>query len=269
MTPLPPPTADRPRKFVSWRRDRWMFDDGGVAILMYHKIGPTPLATNWPGLYVGARQFDRQMAGLTGAGLPAVVYGDAAAAIGADRAGFCISFDDGFCNVFQHALPVLQARSLRAIQFIVAGQIGGEDAWDHAIGEPPQRLMDDAQIRDWLAAGHEIGSHTLTHPHLTAIPREQARAEIFDSKQRLEDRFGIPIRHFCYPYGDRDDAIRDLVAEAGYATAPTVEFGTNRHGAHPLALRRIIACNTPAPLRSLARKAFRRVFAGSGGQTSP
>ena len=94
--------------------------------------------------------------------------------------------------------------------------------------------MDDAQIRDWLAAGHEIGAHTLTHP---APDRPAARtgcsAEIFDGKRSLEDRFGIPIRHFCYPYGDHDEAVRDLVAEAGYASAPTVEFGCNmrRHAA--------------------------------------
>ena len=252
-----PSSADRPREFVSWRRDRWMFDGGGLAVLMYHKISATPLSTNWAGLYVSPKRFARQMDELTAAGLPPGPYGDVTCAIEADAAGVCVSFDDGFCNVFENALPILQARSLRAIQFIVADRIGGEDEWDHPIGEPPMRLMDEAQIRDWLAAGHEIGSHTLTHPHLTALPREQARAEIFDSKKQLEDRFGIPVRHFCYPYGDQDEAVREMVAEAGYHTAPTVEFGTNHRGAPLLALRRIMACNARSPLSAAARRGFR------------
>ena len=257
MHPRPSISADRPREFVSHRRDRWMFDGGGVAILMYHKIGPTPLTTSWPGLYVAPTHFARQMDGLVNAGLRAVAYDDAPRAMAAGETGFCVSFDDGFSNAFEHALPILQKRGLRAIQFIVAGRIGGEDEWDHAIGEPAHRLMDDAQIRDWLAAGHEIGAHTLTHPHLTALTRERARAEIFDSRKLLEDRFGVPVRHFCYPYGDQDDAIRDLVGEAGYVTAPTVEFGANGPGVPPLGLRRIMACNPRSPVRALVRRASR------------
>ncbi len=248
--------TDRPLDFVSWSRDQWMFDEG-VMMLMYHKIAVAPMTTNLPVLYVSGPDFDRQMAELTAAELACVPYGEIQAAIDAGRRAFCVTFDDGFCNVFKNALPVLRARSLRAIQFIVAGQIGGEDAWDRAIGEPPLPLMDDAQIRDWLAAGQEIGSHTLTHPHLPALPPAQARAEIFDSKKKLEDRFGIPIRHFCYPYGDYNEAVRDLVAEAGYETAPTVRFGTNRPGGAPLELHRVMACNSPTPLRSLARKVVR------------
>ena len=239
-----------------------MFELGGVVILMYHKIAPAPAATNLPALYVDPAEFDRQMAELTSAGQACVPYGEVLAAARGGQRGFCLTFDDGFRNVFDLALPILQARGLKAIQFIVAGLIGGEDAWDRAIGEPPQALMDEGMIREWLAAGHEIGSHTLSHPHLPALPREQARAEIFDSKRRLEDRFGGPIRHFCYPYGDNDEAVRDLVGEAGYESAPTVRFGANGPGCAPLALDRVMACDAPSPLRRLKRKVARLVRGG-------
>ena len=174
MNILAPDSPDRTREFVSWTRDRWMFEEGGVVMLMYHKIAPAPASTNLPMLYVQPGEFDRQMAELTGAGLSCIPYGEVVDTIGTGKGGFCVTFDDGFRNVFEQALPVLQKRGLRAIQFIVAGLIGGEDAWDRAIGEPPQALMDEGMIREWLAAGHEIGSHTLTHPHLPALPREQA-----------------------------------------------------------------------------------------------
>lgn len=257
-----PPAPESPREFVSWERDRWMFDAGGVVVLMYHKIAPAPAATNLPALYVHPDEFERHLAELTGAGLAAVPYGEVLNAVEAGHRGFCVTFDDGFFNVLDLALPILQRHRVRAIQFIVAGLIGGEDAWDRAIGEPPQPLMDEGQIREWLAEGHEIGAHTLTHPHLPAISPEQARAEIFDSKRRLEDRFSVPIRHFCYPYGDQDPRIRDLVGEAGYESAPTVAFGTNLPGAQPLALNRVMACDAPVPLRKLKRKVMRLVRFG-------
>jgi peptidoglycan/xylan/chitin deacetylase (PgdA/CDA1 family) len=101
--------------------------------------------------------------------------------------------------------------------------------------------MDHAEIREWLAAGHEIGSHSCTHPHLSRIPLPQAREEITASKKKLEDLFGRPVEHFCYPYGDRNDAVVDLVREAGYRTACTMDFGVNTVATSPLALRRILA----------------------------
>ena len=254
--------SELPRDFISWERDRWMFDGGGVVVLMYHKIAPAPVATNLPALYVHPDEFDRHLSELLGAGLPAVPYGEVLTRVEAGANGFCVTFDDGFCNVFDLALPILQRHRVRAIQFIVAGLIGKEDAWDRAIGEPPQPLMDEGQIREWLAEGHEIGAHTMTHPHLPALPPEQARVEIFDSKRLLEDRFGVPVRHFCYPYGDENQRIRDLVGEAGYESAPTVAFGGNLPGVPPLALNRVMACDAPAPLRKLKRKVARLVRFG-------
>jgi peptidoglycan/xylan/chitin deacetylase (PgdA/CDA1 family) len=92
-----------------------------------------------------------------------------------------------------------------------------------------------------LAAGHQIGSHTLTHPHLTQLPIGRAREEITSSRKKLEDLFQRPVDHFCYPYGDWKPAVRDLVAEAGYRTATTVDFGVNPPGADALGLKRVTA----------------------------
>ena len=61
--------------------------------------------------------------------------------------------------------------------------------------------MDRSEIAEWLHCGHEIGSHGLVHQDLTTLSQEEARREIVDSKKQLEDDFGQPIKHFCYPYG--------------------------------------------------------------------
>ncbi len=253
-----PPSADAPREFASLTRDRWMFAAGEV-VLMYHKIARPARGTNLPALYVHPQRFARQMDELLAAGAVGVPFADLTAEGSHGGNRFCLTFDDGFRNVFDHALPILRKRGLRSIQFIVGSLIGREDAWDRVIGEPPQPLMDDAQIRECLAAGQDIGSHTLTHPHLTQISRERARAEIFDSKKLLEDRFGREIRHFCYPYGDYDEATRDLVGEAGYASACTVEFGAVRSGAHPHALPRVMAADLPPSWRVAAKKLWHKV----------
>lgn len=246
---MPPPPPD----FISLPRSRELFAPDGSTILMYHKIAPPPLGTRLPALYVTPRHFRRQVEGLRAAGLPCLSMGEAATG----NPGYCLSFDDGFRNVFEHALPALQACGARAIQFIVAGLIGRSDEWDRAIGEPPQPLMDAAQIREWLAAGHEIGAHTMTHPRLSQLPLDRARAEIVDSRRRLEDLFGRPVRHFCYPYGDFNPAVRDLVAEAGYESACTIQPGINRAGAGAFGLSRALACDKPLNSRQLAARLWR------------
>jgi peptidoglycan/xylan/chitin deacetylase (PgdA/CDA1 family) len=152
-----------------------------------------------------------------------------------------VTFDDGFENVVQLGLPHLAQHQFRAIQFLVADRLGQTNEWDAGSGEVPARLMDAGQVREWMGAGHEIGSHSLTHVRLTEVGLGVAREEIRASKRKLEDTFGVPIRHFCYPYGGWNPAVRDLVAEAGYLTACTTDFGVNDSSADGLALRRITA----------------------------
>ena len=100
--------------------------------------------------------------------------------------------------------------------------------------------MNVAQVKEWLAAGHEIGAHTLTHPRLTQVPPARAREEIRASKRKLEDTFGLPIRHFCYPFGDHDDRVVELVREAGYATACLTSGGMVVAGGDPWRLNRLM-----------------------------
>ena len=211
----------------------------GIPILTYHKVGPRPWGARLKGLYASPGLFDRQMRELHAAGFrPASL--DALPHQAQPGTGtLVISFDDGFEKVFRHALAPMASTGFTAIQFLVSGRLGGRNDWEMAAGENAESLMDAAQVRDWLAAGHQIGSHTQTHPYLTRIPPRQAKEEISTSKRQLEDLFGCPIRHFCYPYGDYSPAVRDLVQEAGYATACTVRGGMNTPATPPFELVRM------------------------------
>lgn len=228
------------------------FSAGRVA-LTYHKLGPRPAAVRLKGLYVGVSRFRRHLGGLAAAGVRACGVGDLAAPAGeAATRTAAITFDDGFANVLDHGLEPLARHGYRAIQFLVADEIGGENRWEQAEGEAPERLMDTAQIQEWLAAGHAIGAHTRSHPHLTQVTKARAREEISGSRKKLEDQFGLEIRHFCYPYGDWNEEVRDLVAGAGFWTACTTEPGVNRPGEDPFALRRFTARYPSRSWRTLA-----------------
>jgi peptidoglycan/xylan/chitin deacetylase (PgdA/CDA1 family) len=212
----------------------------GMPWLMYHKLGPRPRGVRLKGLYVSRSLFDRQLSELRAAGFTTPTYGPPPSLEGNPGRRIALTFDDGFANVFQHGLEPLARHGFRAVEFLAADLIGRRNEWEIQEGEAPQSLMNETQVKEWLAAGHEIGSHTLTHPFLTRLSLEKAREEVTASKQKLEDRFGRPIRHFCYPYGDWNPAVRDLVIAAGYETASTTEFGVNTKATPPFELKRIL-----------------------------
>ncbi|HZM05386.1 MAG TPA: polysaccharide deacetylase family protein [Candidatus Saccharimonadales bacterium] len=222
----------------------------GVPLLMYHKIGARPRRVRLKGLYVTPAVFARQMDELAEAGFRSAAPGETHAADRpADRV--VLTFDDGFRNVFQNAMEPLARHRLRAIQFLVPHFIGQLNEWDLREGEAPEALMDAAQVREWIAAGHLIGSHSLSHSRLTRLSLRDAREEVFASKKKLEDTFGAPVEHFCYPYGDWNKAVRDLVVEADYRTACTTEFGVTQPATPPFALPRITVRHRTRTLRSL------------------
>lgn len=229
---------------------------GGLPILMYHKLGPRPAGVRLKGLYVGEQLFDRQLAELRQAGYRACDFDALAGGVPAQPGRIGISFDDGYVNVLRYGLKPLAKHGFQALQYIVADNIGGGNDWDVSEGEVREPLMDLAQIREWLAAGHLIGSHTLSHAKLPQLSPAQAREEIAASKKKLEDLLGVPIVHFCYPYGFWNERVRDLVIEAGYRTATTTGFGLNDAGTSPFELRRIMARYQSWGLRGLRQRLF-------------
>jgi peptidoglycan/xylan/chitin deacetylase (PgdA/CDA1 family) len=223
----------------------------GVPVLMYHKIANPPAGVRLKGLYVPPERFTQQLSELRAAGFvscrPGAGRDGHAGGDGSQRC-LALTFDDGFRNVWEHALEPLAAHGFSAIQFLVANFIGRLNQWEMREGEVREPLMDVAQVQDWLRAGHRIGSHSLSHPYLTRLSIRDAREEIVTSKKKLEDTFGVAVEDFCYPYGNWNDTVRDLVVEAGYHTACAADYGVNTPGVSPFSLRRIIVRH---PTRSL------------------
>lgn len=223
----------------------------GRPVLCYHKVARKPLRARVRSTFIPPRLFAAQMAELRADGFRTV--GPDACLQGGGGKEVVLTFDDGSASVLRRAAPVLARHGFTAINYLVSDLLGGINRWDTDLGEVPDRLMDEAEIREWLAAGHQIGAHTRTHPVLTEIPAARAREEIAGSKKALEDRFGFAVKHFCYPYGEVSPAVRDMVAEAGFETAVTTAPGIARAGVDPFLIPRLGARGHSLNFRNVLR----------------
>ena len=185
-------------------------------ILMYHSVSQVAHDPNH--VCVRPWRFARQMEHLRRRRLRGVSVREllAAAAVGEDRHLVGLTFDDGFDDYVHHALPVLQRFGFTATLYPVVDLVGRSNRWDQAERGPVIRLADGAQLRALRDGGTEIGSHTLTHVALSRVDDQQLEREVVTSRQRLEEILGQEVRGFCYPYGDHDERVVEVVRRAGY-----------------------------------------------------
>ncbi len=98
--------------------------------------------------------------------------------------------------------------------------------------------MTPAQVEELAVRGHEIGSHTVTHPLLPQLSDADLGAELGRSRDSIAAWTGTAPAGFCYPNGDHEPRVADAVKRAGYRYACTVEPGLNSAGTDPLRIRR-------------------------------
>jgi peptidoglycan/xylan/chitin deacetylase (PgdA/CDA1 family) len=173
-----------------------------LPVLLYHHVGP-PRPGTFPQLTISSRTFERQVRWLARFGYVGIRPSDWLAWL-RDRTGLpekpmLITFDDGYADLTEYALPVLRHYGFGAGVFIVTGQVGGTNAWDE--GSAPHQLMTGEQIRYWATQDVEFGAHSRTHVDLTTLTSNDLRDEIFGSKNDLVTLLESPVTSFAYPYG--------------------------------------------------------------------
>ena len=241
---------------------------GRVPILTYHKFGERPRGVRLKGMYMPTELLERQLKEFRDAHYRSTWVAGSWEKPEAPKV--VLTIDDGFRSVHREAMPLLARAGFQATLYLVANRLGGWNDWEVQQGEARAPLMTLDEVREWMAAGNRVGSHSLTHPWLSRIPIEQAREEIQASRKKLEDWLGSPVTDFCYPYGDWNRAIRDEVVAAGYGTATTTDFGWNEPDADCWSLRRITARHATRGVRGV-RSWWRTLWGGhrsSVGSTS-
>jgi peptidoglycan/xylan/chitin deacetylase (PgdA/CDA1 family)/GT2 family glycosyltransferase len=215
-------------------RATWRRLTHGTSILMYHAIGrPGERASRY---VLPAGRFARQMAWLRWAGYRVIDLEELSRCyregrLPPDRA-VVITLDDGYRDNLELAAPTLRRFGWPATVFVVTGRIGAVNDWSDdpaLVGRP---LMSWADLHALTDAGLSVGAHTRTHPRLTRLTPEAARNEIAGSRADLER--GLPRLSpvFAYPYGDHDEGVRTLAAEAGFAVGCGMQSRRN-HPATP------------------------------------
>jgi len=129
-----------------------------------------------------------------------------------------ITFDDCYRDNLD-AAHVLTEHGLPATFFIPTKYVGTDHVFDWDIGLKKIANLTWSDILEMQQLGHEIGSHTVSHPDMGQIDREQVRLELIDSKKTLEDRLQRAVRFFAYPFGGRNHFRAEylpMVYEAGY-----------------------------------------------------
>jgi peptidoglycan/xylan/chitin deacetylase (PgdA/CDA1 family) len=216
-----------------------------LRVLMYHKVNDIPDNPTT----VPVTVFDEQMAylrelGYTVVDLDTVLdhYGRGAPL---PPGATLITFDDGYRDVLENALPVLQRYGYPAVLFVPIAYMYDGMPLPHELLLVQQgiqnRTVDWADLAALEAGGVRIESHGIAHKPLAEIELDDAVREIAISKLRLEERLGRPVRSFAYVKGSEAHfrpVHVSLVQQAGYELAFTSVSGSNGPDSDPLRLRR-------------------------------
>ena len=189
-------------------------------VLMYHSVDDCrhdPYR-----LTVSPRRFDQQMRWIKGTGRRGVSMAELLRAWEEGTAGNLVglTFDDGYADFQEQAVPILESHGFSATVFVVAGRIGDHNRWD--VGTPRKPLLTARQLRSLRGSRMEVGSHGTTHRRLVGMSAADLSLEVSRSRAELEGMLQQPVQGFCYPYGALEGATVAAVGRAGYQYATAV-----------------------------------------------
>lgn len=152
-----------------------------------------------------------------------------------------LTFDDGYIDNYEQAMPLLAKYSFPATLFISPGTSNQEG------------YLNWEQIKKMQEAGWDIQPHGMTHPHLPQFSADQQVYEILEARKQIEEKLGTKADVFCYPYGEYNKTTLKLLKDHEFRYAFTIEQGFATNQQSPYLLKRLFI-NGEESLKSFIRK---------------
>lgn len=159
-----------------------------------------------------------------------------------------LTFDDGYLDTFELAIPTLLEFDMRAVIFVLGNRSLKTADWLNGDRTP---LMNNEQIVTARSLGFEIGSHSMDHDVLTELSEFDLRENIKDSKRSIESVLGERISTFAYPYGFTDERVSQITSESGFTFGCGVYSGPPEFGKNFYDFRRLTIKNNTGILQFL------------------
>jgi peptidoglycan/xylan/chitin deacetylase (PgdA/CDA1 family) len=226
-----------------------------VPVLLYHAVTATPGRHIAP-FTVRPDEFARHLDAVLATGRRAVRFSDlvagehTAAEHGSDggagagqdrRRPVVITFDDGYADFAESALPALLARSLPSTLFLTTGWLAGGTSREPG---PSDAMLSWSQLPELLEAGVELGAHSHSHPQLDTLSGRALREELRTPKDLLEAALGQRVDLFAYPHGYSGPRVRRATRDSGYRAAAAVRNVLHQQGTDPFATARLTVTTT-------------------------
>jgi peptidoglycan/xylan/chitin deacetylase (PgdA/CDA1 family) len=202
-----------------------------VPILMYHSISDNLFGKSHPYYQINTstEAFDRQMRWLRNQGYRTIDL--CQLTDGLERREdltktVVLSFDDGYRDFIDGAMPVLRQCGFSATIFLATGRIQ-----DTPVRLNGAEYLTWQEVRELHAQGICFGSHTVTHPDMRSLGPEQIEYELGFSKEVIEQKLGVAVASFAYPFAfpeeDRDFTrfLLDALENQGFQNGVTTVLG--------------------------------------------
>lgn len=177
-----------------------------IPVLVYHSIN-----NDKSNLSLKIDNFEKQIKFLKKSGFKTVSFEEIDKN---EKKQIIITFDDGYKDTCQFALPILKKYNFKATCFLVSNLIGKKNSWDSFRDDfISKNLMNTEDINEWIKNGMFIGSHSHNHTDLTKLNKFDLEKDLEFSKKTLEDKFGKEINNFCYPFGKVNKNVFDTVGK--------------------------------------------------------
>ena len=223
-----------------------------VVVLCYHSVHPSlPFSSAAPQLFSEHLAWLRE-------NCRCVPFSQVMAAKDGPATGqpvVSVTFDDGYADNHELALPLLVKSGIHATFFLTAGLVDGDRStlerfrYLRNVDREMIRPLQWAQVKEMLDAGMDIGAHGYNHPNLARLSSPELEHEVADSKRIIEDQIGRGISTMAYPFGRPKVHVSAPVVEAvrgaGYEFAATTVTRGLKAGDDPLAIPRFIPTQDP------------------------